>query len=189
MLDSKWQTSTDGHALLRLPSAELTRLQRLIGGTLAYAADEPDGFPMAAMQDSLLAGFDQAVRAGAIHSSNKPRTLARYRMIVGQVNESLSIKPMGTSNEELAEEIGTSVRTLQTASQLLCGLSIHRYSRLKRLWSVRRQLQTGAAGLTVKASALAYGFSHISQFTEAYCESFGELPSATLSRVRRRATG
>jgi transcriptional regulator GlxA family with amidase domain len=60
------------------------------------------------------------------------------------------------------------VRTLQKAAFSVCGSGVYHYSRLRRLWSVRRQLRTGAPGLTVKASALAHGFWHQSEFSKAY---------------------
>ena len=62
------------------------------------------------------------------------------------------------------------------------------YSRLKRLWSVRRQLRNGAPGLTVKASALAHGFWHMSEFANIYRDTFGELASHTLASARRLPT-
>ena len=52
---------------------------------------------------------------------------------------------------------------------------------------MRRQLRTGAPGLTVKASAIAHGFWHQSEFSIAYRSAFGELPSAT--RSSRRVAG
>jgi AraC family ethanolamine operon transcriptional activator len=153
-LDRRWREFGDGHLLLRLPAAELMRLQALIRSMLEFAARDPGaiaavGVP-GTMQDTLFSAFH----------------------------------PNDTANEGLAEEIGISVRTLQTASRAVCGQGVHGYSRLRRLWSVRRQLRTGANGLTVKASALAHGFWHISQFTNAYRASFGELPSMTLTHAR-----
>ena len=101
-----------------------------------------------------------------------------------RVDALIDRNPIESGNEQLAQEIGISVRTMQTATQSVAGLPLHRYSRLKRLWAVRRQLRSGAPGLTVRASALAHGFWHISQFTIAYREAFGELPSSTLAQAR-----
>jgi AraC family ethanolamine operon transcriptional activator len=186
-LDPRW-SAFNGHMLMRLPPAELARLQMLICGALQLAATEPESLAdvgvSSALEDSLSLGFDEAMYAGVFHDGDNPVSLARYKGIVDRVDRLLSLNPIDAANEKLADEIGVSVRTLQTASQSVCGMAIHRYTRLKRLWSVRRQLRTGATGLTVKASALAHGFWHISQFTNAYRESFGELPSATLAQAR-----
>lgn len=188
MLDRKWQEFGDGHLLLRLPAAELARLQSLIRSMLEFAAREPDAIAVGdvsgTIQDTLFSAFDEAMCAGALHGCVNPVALARYKEIVDRINRLIGVNPNDTSNESLAQALGISVRTLQTASRSVCGRSAHDYSRLRRLWSVRRQLRTGANGLTVKASALAHGFWHISQFTSAYQASFGELPSITLAHSR-----
>ena len=187
-LDRRWREFGDGHLLLRLPAAELMRLQALIRSVLEFAARKPAAIAaagvLATVQDTLFSVFDEAMCAGTPHESANPVALRRYKAIVDRVDRLIGLNPNDAANERLAEEIGISVRTLQTASRSVCGQSVHGYSRLKRLWSVRRQLRTGANGLTVKASALAHGFWHISQFTNAYRASFGELPSNTLAHAR-----
>jgi AraC family ethanolamine operon transcriptional activator len=62
------------------------------------------------------------------------------------------------------------------------GMSLHRYLRLWRLWLVRRQLVSGTQ--SVKASALAFGFWHMGDFSRSYRSQFGETPSETLARSR-----
>ncbi|MFX4918140.1 hypothetical protein ABTB83_19465, partial [Acinetobacter baumannii] len=73
--------------------------------------------------------------------------LARYKAILDRVDQLLLGNPAESSNEELAERLGISVRTLQTACLTISGLSAHRYSRLKRLWAVRQQLRRTPPGL------------------------------------------
>ncbi len=77
-----------------------------------------------------------------------------------------------------------SVRTLQSATKTIHGMSLHQYLRLKRLWSTRKLLVSGNAGLTVKAAALANGFCHMGDFSRGYKEAFGEMPSETLAQGR-----
>jgi AraC family ethanolamine operon transcriptional activator len=84
---------------------------------------------------------------------------------------------------DLASRIGTSPRTLQTAVQAIYGVSLHRYIRLMRLWSAHCQLQSGCP--SVKAAALANGFSHMGDFSRSYKSTFGETPSVTLEQTRR----
>jgi AraC family ethanolamine operon transcriptional activator len=188
-LDRKWLDFGDGYLLLRLPQAQLCRLQVSIRNTLEFAGTESESIGMTEMpgtvQDTLFAAFDEAMCSGELHDCGNPATLTRYKTIVDRIDQLIDFNPIDAANERLADEVGVSVRTLQVASQSVCGLAFHRYSRLKRLWAVRRQLRTGAPGLTVKASALAHGFWHISQFTYAYRQAFGELPSVTLAHCRR----
>lgn len=86
-------------------------------------------------------------------------------------------------SKELAEQIGTSVRTLNSASVSVVGMSLHSYLRLTRLTRVRLQLSTGA--FSVKAAALANGFWHLGDFSRVYCRAFGELPSQTRARAKQ----
>lgn len=188
VLGQEWQEFGDGHWLLRLQAQQLANMQRLIRGALEIAATNPEAVAApelpGILQATLLRALDEAIRRGTFHDYIDGTALERYKSIIDQVDRLVGLNPLDVANERLADEIGVSVRTLQTASQSVCDMATHRYSRLRRLLAVRRQLRGGATGLTVKASALAHGFWHISQFTNAYRASFGELPSATLAHAR-----
>ncbi|MBV8924320.1 MAG: AraC family transcriptional regulator [Bradyrhizobium sp.] len=86
-------------------------------------------------------------------------------------------------SEELAQQVGISVRSMHDAILRYRGMSLHRYLRLRRLWLVRRRLLAGAD--SVKAIALAFGFWHLGDFSGSYRLQFGESPSETLARSRR----
>ena len=86
-------------------------------------------------------------------------------------------------SEELARQVGVSVRSMHDAILRYRGMSLHRYLRLRRLWLVRRQLIAGAE--SVKAIALASGFWHLGDFSASYRLHFGETPSQTLAKSRR----
>ena len=132
----------------------------------------------------MLAGLEEALSLAQKCESSGSESLDRYKIIVDRVDELVGLAPIDLSNEKLADAIGVSVRTLQKAAFSVCGSGVYHYSRLRRLWSVRRQLRTGAPGLTVRASALAHGFWHQSEFSNAYRAAFGELPSTTLEQAR-----
>ena len=66
------------------------------------------------------------------------------------------------------------------------GMSLHRYARLKRLWSVRQRLMQGPSATTIKSIALANGFWHMGEFGSLYRATFGETPQQTLDAVRDR---
>jgi AraC family ethanolamine operon transcriptional activator len=60
-------------------------------------------------------------------------------------------------------------------------MSMHRYMRLRRLWSVRQQLLRVTSPQSIKAIALVNGFWHMGEFTALYREMFGEAPQQTLA--------
>jgi AraC family ethanolamine operon transcriptional activator len=66
-------------------------------------------------------------------------------------------------------------------------MSMHRYMRLRRLWSVRQQLVRDVSRQSIKAIALLNGFWHMGEFTALYRELFGETPQQTLSAARQQA--
>lgn len=180
----------DGHLLLRLPAAGLSRLQALIISLLEAAGKARTEVTAADLsgdfQDRLVAGLDQALSCADRDEPSDSASLDRYKTIVDRVDEMVGITPIDLSNQRLADTIGVSVRTLQKAALSICGSGAYHYSRLRRLWSVRHQLRTGAPGLTVKSSALAHGFWHQSEFSNAYRTAFGELPSKTLEQARKQ---
>lgn len=188
--ERSWLGLRSGVLLLRLAPAQLARLQQSIVGLLKYAAEEPAAL-MAAdilqkIQETLIADLNEAFCGAHVYQTGGQETLDNYKRLIDQMDELIGLNPIDLSNERLADSIGVSVRTLQTAARSVCGSSVSRYGRLRRLWSVRRQLRTGAPGLTVKASALAHGFWHQSEFSAAYHALFGELPSQTLKQARPR---
>ena len=85
---------------------------------------------------------------------------------------------------ELAEQCGVSVRTLGTAVASVRGMSLHRYLRLKQLWSARAQLVKGSDAVTVTSCARANGFHHMGEFARLYRAAFHETASRTLARAR-----
>lgn len=192
--DSRWRALAKSHLLLDLPAVELNRIRTFILRALEFAATRPEAI-MAAdvldkMQLTLLSAIEAGLRSGTEQTARGRLARTRHLQIVREVDAIIGLNPLDASNEKLADEIGVSVRTLQTASQAICGLSAHEYARLRRLWSMRRQLRTGAAGLTVKASALAHGFWHMGELSRIYRYAFDELPSQTLeqAKVGSRAT-
>ncbi len=189
-LNPRWLDLDDGELLVRLAPSALAYLRTLITNLLEFAACEPDAMrapdTLHTMQGSLLETLDGAVGTGESHDAGNGSLLQRYRQIVDGIDGLSRLNPTTNPNcEQLACELGVSARTLQTAVNAVCGLGAHRYARLRRLWAVRNQLRTGMPGLTVRASALAHGFCHMSEFSEAYRTAFGELPSQTLAQARR----
>jgi AraC family ethanolamine operon transcriptional activator len=137
----------------------------------------------AAIRESLL-GFIDGVFAEIVPTrraslANSTRQWAIFREIRDVLEASLG-KPI--YSEELATQVGVSVRSMHDAILRYHGMSLHRYLRLRRLWLVRRRLLAGAE--SVKAIALAFGFWHLGDFSASYRLQFGETPSQTLAKSR-----
>jgi AraC-like DNA-binding protein len=136
-----------------------------------------------AIRESLLAGIDAAfadvVAARWASHANSARQFRIFQdiraVLAGNVGNPIY-------SEELARQVGVSVRTLHDTVLRYRGMSLHRYLRLRRLWLVRQRLLLGAQ--SVKASALAFGFWHLGDFSRSYRSQFGESPSETLARSR-----
>jgi AraC-like DNA-binding protein len=138
-----------------------------------------------AIRESLLAGVD-SVFADVIPTkwashANSTRQFRIFQDIRAALAGSLTT---AIYSEELAQQIGVSVRSMHDAILRYRGMSLHRYLRLRRLWLVRRKLLEGTAD-SVKSSALAFGFWHLGDFSASYRMQFGEAPSQTLARSRR----
>lgn len=85
---------------------------------------------------------------------------------------------------DLAARCGFSLRALQKNFLRHFDTTPHVYLRNLRLDKCRRLIKTGK--FTVTEAALDAGFAHFRRFCTAYCEKFGELPSATLQETRRK---
>lgn len=86
---------------------------------------------------------------------------------------------------DLCRVTAVSERTLEVAFKLTLGLSPMAYLNRLRLHRVRDTLQAPSRNArTVSAVALDWGFCHFGEFSRAYKDCFGELPSETLRRQR-----
>ena len=187
-----WAHVEDGYSLLTMPAPELLQLQLQISQLLKLATvddDFPERNSRRSSANALLDRLNDSIVSAQQKASDRNAVLDRYKWIIDRVDEMVKLNPMNLDNRKLADMAGVSVRTLQTASFAICGSGVYHYIRLKRLWSVRRQLRTGAPGLTVKASAHANGFWHQSEFSSSYLAVFGELPSLTLENARNPERG
>jgi len=85
--------------------------------------------------------------------------------------------------KDLCVAAGVRERTLQYAFQQVMGMSPVAYLTRLRLHRVRQALRAATHGsTTVSAQALSWGFWHFGDFSRAYKDCFGELPSETLRR-------
>jgi AraC-like DNA-binding protein len=84
---------------------------------------------------------------------------------------------------DLCNAAGVSERTLEYAFKEVMGLTPVTFLVRLRLHRVRQALLAATQGsTTVSAEALNWGFWHFGEFSRAYKDCFGELPSDTLRR-------
>jgi AraC-like DNA-binding protein len=88
------------------------------------------------------------------------------------------------SVSDLCRAAAVSERALQNAFKEVMGLTPLAYLARVRLHRVREALLEGTQGsTTVSVEALKWGFWHFGEFSRAYKNCFGELPSETLQRA------
>ncbi|MDD1522706.1 MULTISPECIES: AraC family transcriptional regulator [Bradyrhizobium] len=187
--DRGWPLTLSSFKIFEISPVGLQRLRGVVREVLAEASGPVDARELllkgAAMKESLLGAVDDAfatiVSARWTLGPNDGRNFRMFQDIRALLSEDLS-EPI--YSDEIARKLGLSVRTMHDIVRRYRGMSLHRYLRLHRLWLVRRRLLAGAD--SVKAVALAYGFWHLSDFSRGYRDQFGETPSQTLDRGRRR---
>lgn len=82
--------------------------------------------------------------------------------------------------ETLAHHAGCGYRTLQTAFNDAFGMSPIAYVKYVRLTFAHDDLRQADSGVSVRAIAAKWGFTHMGWFSKCYLERFGVLPSQTL---------
>ena len=172
-------------------AAELAPLRSVTRDILLLASDSPDLLQQPQVVDqveeSLLRAVDHALQGLSPLGDAGPADLSQYLLLVRKLDEFLQDNAAkAVHSADLARDFGVSVRTLNNAVVAIRGLSMHRYTRLRRLWNVRQQLVQGRSAETLKAAALANGFWHMGEFRTLYRDLFGETPQQTLEAARLR---
>ncbi|MES1149035.1 MAG: helix-turn-helix domain-containing protein [Bradyrhizobium guangdongense] len=185
-----WADFDMGLAFYRMKAAQMQRLRSAFLDMFCAASSCDDARQFEALnrpiQETLLGGLDIVLVPDSVRRA-RPGSFDKHRKLVARLDEQVDL--LGSTplySDDLATALDVSVRTLQSATQAVHGLSLHNYLRLKRLWATRKLLLTAKAGLSVKAAALANGFWHMGDFSKGYKAMFGEMPSETLIRSRSR---
>ena len=108
-----------------------------------------------------------------------PASRRALALLVVRLDEPWSI-------DRLARALGLSSRTLYRVLRRDFGVSPMSLLRRVRLARARSELETPGPEATVTNVALDCGFTHLGRFSQEYARQFGELPSETLWRGRRR---
>jgi AraC family ethanolamine operon transcriptional activator len=164
-------------------------LRRTIDRLFTTASQSPDLTTVphagAGMADSLAQMLDLAFEGhAAVTSSTREAGHDGLRAVraIDELIDSGSSDPLYSG--DIAAKLGISVRSLTNLMARSNGMSLHRYIRMRRLWTVRRQLLIGDPRLQIKEVALANGFWHLGDFAAKYYSQFGELPSSTQAQIQ-----
>jgi AraC family ethanolamine operon transcriptional activator len=154
------------------------------------AARRPDLFnareeTILAAKTELLEMLLAALDATSVHQLTlRDRTRQSYSRVV-RLAEDYAVAHAGDRLyvTDLCVATGVSERTLEYAFQKVMGITPVAYLTKLRLHRVRQALRMATHGsTTVSAEALNWGFWHFGDFSRAYKDCFGELPSETLRR-------
>mgnify|MGYP001039928241 FL=1 len=128
--------------------------------------------------------FSTLDATGAMEPARPARGLRSPVLIVKRAEEyALSHTHGQVHVGDLCRAASVSERTLQYAFREVVGLTPVAYLSRLRLHRARQALlAAGRGSTTVSAVALDWGFWHLGEFSRAYKECFGELPSDTLRR-------
>jgi len=183
--DRGWPIVQGSAAPISADPQALRALQSITRDILQIASNEPERFSQAAgaMEESLLEAIDHIFLAEEWTLTARRPNLSGYLALVRKLDDLLEQrKDRAIYSADIARQLGVSVRTLHNAVVAIRGMSLHRYSRLRRLWNVRRQLVLGSRAARIKAVASANGFWHMGEFARHYRAAFGETPQQTQQR-------
>lgn len=181
-----WPGELDRAQLITTMPARFGALRAVIRDILTLASHAPDVFSrpgtIESAEESILRAVDDAFEPALLVSEGKSANLSQYLSLVRKFDDFLASNPGRTLySADVARQLGVTVRTLHNAVFAIRGMSMHRYTRLRRLWSVRQQLVHGCRPESIKAVALLNGFWHLGEFLTQYLELFGETPQQTLA--------
>jgi len=173
------------------PAAELAQNLFELGARIAKSAEAaPEIFDNShwarygaqiEFMDSLLATIESCDPDEAIDTDKKGKS---YSQIVKKCeNFTLNLDGRRPYLGELCATANVSERTLQYAFRDIMGMSPQTYLHRLRLHRARNELRNAKSdSTTVTDVAMNWGFWHFGDFSRAYKNCFGELPSKTLRR-------
>ena len=187
--DREWFDTPDELCPFTPDTAALATVRSVVMGILQTASAEPELMQQPhfarAVQETLLLAIDDMFRTSRTPELPGRFASKKYRRLVGMIDDYVALHVASSIySADLAEQCGVSVRTLGTAVASIRGMSLHRYLRLRQLWSARAQLLKGSDAVTVTSCARAHGFHHMGEFARRYRAAFQETASQTLARAR-----
>ncbi len=185
-----WPGEPDRAQLIAAEPARFETFRAVVRDVLTLASHSPELLSQPGMidsvEESIVQAVDHALQPASVAFEGSAANLSHYLLLVRRFDEFLTANAGRTLySADVARQLGVSVRTLHNAVVAIRGMSMHRYTRLRRLWSVRQQLVQGSPVESIKAVALMNGFWHLGEFGSLYRELFGETPQQTLAAARQ----
>ena len=172
--------------VLRPPPRDTSRLQRLHAQACRLAETRPKilSHPEVAraVEQDLIQALITCLTAAEVREDGAARRHAQIMVRFEEVIAENSSRSRRVS--EICEVIGVTDRTLQSCCAEFLGISPSRYLLLRRLKQVRSALRDADPAATVADLAQQHGFTELGRFAAVYRREFGEMPSATLARMR-----
>ena len=181
-----WPGEIDRAQVIGTELPKFDALRTTLRDALHLASHSPDTLArpgvIECIEESILQAVDLAMAAASPVPEARRLSLSHYLSLVRKFDEFVAVNAGKTLySADVARQLGVSVRTLHNAVVAIRGMSMHRYMRLRRLWSVRQQLLRREPPQSIKAVALLNGFWHMGEFTALYREMFDEAPQQTLA--------
>ena len=180
----QFELDRSGSTLRSVPLRELDAFRQVLGRCRELPASSPTADPTLirsvndALELALVATLSQGMAIPASGRLPLPRAA-----VLARINAALEQNPdEPLYASELAQLAGVSYPTLRRIFVEWFGVSPVRYLLLRRLYLARRRILGGDCRTVTEAATLC-GFWELGRFAKRYSELFGELPSATLSRV------
>lgn len=171
------------------PAAEVAQAHFELGARIAEAAEDAPGIfndshwarygAQVEFMDSLLATIESCDPDKAVDTDKKGKS---YSQIVRTCEDyTLNLEDCRPYLSELCAAANVSERTLQYAFRDIMGMSPLTYLHRLRLHRARDELRKAKSdSTTVTEVAMNWGFWHFGEFSRAYRNCFGEVPSRTL---------
>lgn len=173
----------------REPGASILRLARFLVGEIAHPGSALSStVARAHLEKALLSCLLEGQRHSAsdeLRCRRSPTRAALVREAEAWL-EAHAAQPVGPC--DLADALGTSLRTLQRSFEQHRGYTPRAFLRRIRLERAHAHLRRGGPDASVTRTALELGFTHLGRFSGEYRARYGVSPSTTLRAARRGKT-
>lgn len=183
----RWPDLPDGLPL----AARLPGVRRLSDLLDCITRQFDDDLPLSPKAGAAMAVLIEELLFDLIHGSieapgdEKPVPAAWLRVrMAEEYMRARSDEPL--SMDEVAREVGVGLRSLQLAFMEVRAMGPRDVLLQMRLERAHERLCAAGPSDTVTSIALDCGFAHLGRFPAAYRVAYGELPTETLARSRRR---
>ncbi|WP_140918479.1 AraC family transcriptional regulator [Limnobaculum xujianqingii] len=178
---------------LKLPEGSIDSLLRQTNDIFTIAQNSSNsgyrGGALNRIQEQLLASYSRAVCDAMLESSIEKKSSVSQRhnnLILDSEYFVMSCDDVSTSLINIAQRTGYSLRALELIFRNSVGMSPGKWFLNLRLNGALRDLLMATPMSTVSGIATRWGFQHLSRFSEQYRKTFGEYPSHTLNRSKKR---